>query len=120
VNKSLWTSSYVLFTGGAASVIFGWMYWLMEIRGRQWWAKPLVVYGMNAILVFVASGLMARILGMIRVGSEGVPLKTWMYESLFASWAGPLNGSLVFAVVYVLFWLGLMWVLYNRRIFIKI
>jgi predicted acyltransferase len=47
-------------------------------------------------------------------------LKGWIYESLFASWAGPLNGSLAFALSYVLFWLGLMWLLYRRGVFIKI
>ena len=47
-------------------------------------------------------------------------LKSWIYEDLFVSWAGPLNGSLFFALSYVLFWLSLMWILYRRRIFIKI
>jgi predicted acyltransferase len=54
------------------------------------------------------------------VGGEGMTLKGWIYEALFASWAGPLNGSLAFALFYVLFWLGLMWLLYLRGVFIKI
>ncbi len=80
----------------------------------------MVVYGMNAIAVFVASGLMARILGIIRVGRSETSLKGWLYENLFVTWAGPLNGSLAFALTYVLFWLGLMWLLYRRGIFIKV
>jgi predicted acyltransferase len=79
-----------------------------------------VVYGMNAIAVFVASGMVAKQMGSTRVGSEGVTLKSWIYEELFASWAGPLNGSLAFAFSYVLVWLAVMWILYRRRIFIKI
>jgi predicted acyltransferase len=75
---------------------------------------------MNAIAVFVASGLLAKLMGILRVGSDGISLKGWLYEGLFASWAGPLNGSLAFALAYVLFWLGLMWILYRRGIFIKI
>jgi predicted acyltransferase len=120
LNKGLWTSSYVLFTAGTGAVCLGIMFWLMEVKGWTAWARPLVIYGMNAIVVFVASGLLARVMGIIRVGEEGAALKSWIYESLFASWLGPLNGSLGFALAYVLFWLALMWVLYRRRIFIKI
>ncbi len=120
INKPLWTSSYVVFTAGAGALGLGAFYWIMEVKDRQRWATPLVVYGMNAIAVFVASGLLARIMGLIRVGADGPPLKAWLYETLFASWAGPLNGSLAFALAYVGFWLALMWVLHSRRIFIKI
>ena len=120
INKGLWTSSYVVFTAGAASLLLGGMFWVMEVKGRRAWAKPFVVYGMNAIAVFVASGLLARLIGIWGVGGEGMTLKGWIYEALFASWAGPLNGSLAFALFYVLFWLGLMWLLYLRGVFIKI
>ena len=120
INKPLWTSSYVLFTSGAALVLLSVFLWLMEVRGYRAWAKPFIVYGMNAIAVFVASGLVAKQMGLTRVGPNEVPLKTWFYDHLFASWAGPLNGSLFFAVSYVLIWLAIMWILFHRRIFIKI
>jgi predicted acyltransferase len=120
INKGLWTSSYVVFTGGAALLLLGIFYWVMDVMKWRAWARPLVVYGMNAIAVFVASGLVAKQMGLTRVGSSEIPVKTWIYENLFASWAGPLNGSLFFAISYVLLWLALMWVLYRRRIFIKI
>ena len=120
INKGIWTSSYVLFTAGAAALLLGLMFWVMEVRGKKGWAKPLVVYGMNAIAVFVASGLLARIMGIVRVGEDAQSLKGWIYENLYASWAGPLNGSLAFALSYVLFWLALMWLLHRRRVFIKI
>lgn len=121
VNKQLWTSSYVLLTAGIGLLLLAALYWAIDVRGWTRWAKPLVVYGMNAITVFVASSLMARILVLIRVGEgDGVPLKTWIYETLFRSWAGPLNGSLAFAVTYVLLWLAAMWVLYRKRIFLKV
>jgi len=120
INKGIWTSSYVVFTAGAASVLLGAMFWMLEVRGWKGWARPFVVYGMNAIAVFVASGLLARILGIWKVGPEGLSMKEWLYESLFASWAGPLNASLAFALSYVLFWLILMWLLFRRGVFIKI
>ncbi len=120
INKGIWTSSYVVFTAGAASVLLATMFWLMEVRGWKGWAKPFVVYGMNAIAVFVASGLLAKLMGMWRIGEGGESVKAWLYQNLLASWAGPVNGSLAFALGYVLFWLGLMWVLFRRGVFFKV
>jgi predicted acyltransferase len=122
INKALWTSSYVVFTAGTALLVFGAMYWAIDVRRwRGWWHLPLVVYGMNAIAVYVASGMVSKAMGRIRVGGDaGISLYGWIYRNLFQSWAGDLNGSLAFAITYVSLWLALMWVLYRRRIFIKI
>jgi predicted acyltransferase len=122
INKNLWTSSYVVFTAGTALLLFAGMYWTIDVkRWRGWWHKPMVVYGMNAIAVYVASGMLSKAMGRIRVGGEGgTSLWGWIYRHGFQPWAGDLNGSLAFALSYVLFWLALMWVLYRRRIFIKI
>ena len=75
---------------------------------------------MNAIAVFVASGLVAELLGFIQVGADGTSLKSWIYDHLFVFWAEPMNQSLAFALSYVLLWLFLMWLLFRKRIFIKI
>lgn len=120
INKPLWTSSYVVFTAGAGFLLLGVFFWIMEVRDHKAWARPFIVYGMNAIAVFVASGLLAKTMGLVRVQDGRTTLKGWLFSRGFQSWAGDLNGSLLFAIAYVLFWLGLMWVLYRRRIFIKI
>lgn len=123
INKNLWTSSYVVFTAGMGGLLFGLFYWAIDVRGRKTWSKPFVIYGLNAIAVFVASGLLTKTLVRWKVPApDGGTTSAygWIYENVFASWAGPLNGSLAFAVSYIFFWLALMWVLYRRRIFIKI
>lgn len=123
INKALWTSSYVLFTGGLALQFLALCYWLIDIRGYRRWAKPFEIFGVNAIALYVGAGLMAELLGIIKVtGPEGtkIPLGSWIYENLFASWASPINASLAFAIVFVLVWLALMGILYSRRIFIKV
>jgi len=122
INKNLWTSSYVLFSSGAALVCLAVCYWLIDIRGFRTWAQPAVVFGVNAIAVFMLSGLVARLLIRIQVPGlpESVSLKQWIYETLFASWASPMNASLAFALSYLLLWWALMALLYRRKIFIKI
>ncbi|MCU1266328.1 MAG: Heparan-alpha-glucosaminide N-acetyltransferase [Acidobacteria bacterium] len=123
INKSLWTSSYVFFTGGLALQLFALCYWLIDIKGYRAWAKPFVVFGVNAIALFVGTGIMARLMGLIRFSTsdgKGISLHGWTYQHLFLSWAQPTNASLAFAIVFILLWLGLMWILYQRRIVIKI
>ena len=122
INKNLWTSSYVVFTAGTALILLGLMYEAIDVRGwRGRWHVPLVVYGMNAIAVFVLSGLVTKMLTLIHTGGQGGrSLYGWIFVHGFRSWAGDYNGSLLFASCYVLVWLGAMWVLYRRRVFIKV
>ena len=122
INKNLWTSSYVVFTAGTALLLLGLLHWLVDVRRHRGpWLTPLLVYGTNAIAVFVLSGMMTKMLGRIRVGGEdGSSLYGWIYQELFRSWAGDYDGSLAFALAYVTLWLGLMAVLYRKRIFIKV
>jgi predicted acyltransferase len=123
INKNLWTSSYVVFTAGAALQFLGVCYWLIDIQGRRGWARPAIVFGRNAIAVFVGSGLLVKILLRVRLpAGEGTEVSAyaWIYRELFVPWAGTLNGSLAFALANVLLWYGVAELLYRRRIFIKI
>jgi predicted acyltransferase len=123
VNKALWTSSYVLFAAGLALQLLAVCYWLVDIKGYRRWAKPFVVFGTNALALYFLAELSANLISIIgfkRGDGVWAPLQTIIYDNLFASWASPLNASLAFAVCTVLFWLGVMSLLYRRRIFIKV
>ena len=122
INKQLWTSSFAVFTAGAALLALGLCYlWLEVLRWRRG-ALPFLVYGTNAILVFFGSGLMARLLVTIQVspGGEEVSLYAFLYQRGLASWAGPMLGSLLFPLALLLLWFGILYPLYRRRIFFKI
>jgi predicted acyltransferase len=118
INKALWTSSYVLFTGGLALQFLSLCYWIIDIKGYRRWAKPFEVFGLNAIALYVVADLIAVALGAIRAGQDS--LGGWIYNHVFASWASPVNASLAFAICFVLVCLLLMWILYNRKIFLKV
>jgi predicted acyltransferase len=122
LNKALWTSSYVVYTSGLALLTLGCCYYLIDVKGFKAWTKPFVIFGVNALPLFVFSGIMARVMGLIRVpGPQGeeVSLQRWIFDSLFLSWAEPVNASLAYAVSFILLWLFLMWLLYRRGIFIR-
>ena len=123
INKNLWTSSFALFMAGWASVFLAAFFWVIDVRGWRSWATPLVIYGMNAIVVFVLAGLLARSLGLIAwhgVDGKTVTLKSWIYATFFTPYASPINASLAFALAFVagLFVVG--WALWRKRWFLKI
>jgi predicted acyltransferase len=123
LNKSIWTSSYVLYTAGLALFFLAFCYWFIDIKKVTWWIKPFHVYGMNAITVFFLSGIVGRLLYLIKwETAEGtmITLKQYLFETFFLSWLSPINASLGFAIVYIVIWLGLMWILYAKKIFIKV
>jgi len=121
LNKQLWTSSYVVFTAGWALLLLAACYETIEVRGWKW-GRPFEIMGVNAIFLFVASGIVARILlkTHIGTGANAPTTYTWIYENWFLPWAGPLNGSLAFAVTAVLCWWLILYGMYRRGWAIKI
>jgi predicted acyltransferase len=123
INKSLWTSSYVVFTAGMAALSLSTIMWIVDFQKVRGWTKPFLVYGVNPIIAFIGSGVMARLIySIIKVDSDGrrIPLQAWMYQTFFASWLDPMNASLAFAVAFVLFWYGILYVLYRKNIILKV
>jgi predicted acyltransferase len=123
LNKALWTSSYVLYTAGIALLTLGFSYWLVDIKGYKRWAKPFVIFGVNALALYVFSGIMSRLLGSIKVRhpeGSALTLHGWIFDNLFLSWAPPVDASLAFGLSYILLWLLLMWLLYRKGIYIKV
>ena len=117
VNKSLWTSTYVLLTGGLAAVALAACAWLVDLRGWRAPLRPFEAFGYNPLLMFFGSGLLARVLVFSRWSLDGgapTTLRTLGYRHLFVPWAGPEWGSVLFATAQVLLWAVVAWVLYRR------
>jgi len=123
VNKSLWTSSYALFTAGAGAATLAACMWIIDQQRVTWWTTPLKVFGVNPLVAFVGSGLMARLIySLIQVESGGgtVGVQAVIYRALFASWLEPRDASLAFALCFTGFWLLVLWALYRRNIIIRV
>ena len=112
INKQLWTVSYSVFVGGLAAVVFASCYWLVDVLHWRRFATPFAIYGVNALAVYVLSGLFARTLGLIRVGD--VSLRTWIWRKGFEPLASPANASLLFSLAHVLLFFLIAWVMYRR------
>jgi predicted acyltransferase len=122
INKSLWTSSFVLYTSGLASMFLATCYWLIDVKGFTKFTKPFVIYGVNAITVFFASAIIARSMNLIKVSlnGESIALKQYLYELFFTPYFSAYNASLAGALTFVLIWYFILWVMYKRNIIIKV
>lgn len=123
INKYLWTSSFVLFTGGFALVFLALLYWILEIkRWRGAWTMPILVFGMNAIAGFVADSMVYGPGYSFTVkGADGAGVM-WhdAAQAHFMSLGlNPANASLLYSVAALVFCWLLLWPLWRKKIFIK-
>jgi predicted acyltransferase len=103
INKSLWTSSYVLLTSGLASIFLAACYWFFDVHQRRRFLHPLIVMGRNPLALFVMSGLLVKTMTWIQIDAgngKTVSLYSWIYTHLFLPMGlwGPKNTSLAFAL----------------------
>ncbi len=124
VNKSLWTGSYVLVTSGAALMLLVVLFLIIDIEGHRKWAVVPIVFGVNSIFIYVVSSLWVKTLvNLVRLpGGEGGTVSGYgyLYNQLFVPLAGKWNGSLLFGVSHLALYWAVLFILYRKRIFIKI
>lgn len=131
INKKLWTSSYVLFAAGCALVGLAACYWLIDIKKFQetkpgkvltW---PWLVFGSNAIVAYVVAAIVEKTLFIIHLAGttpDGRPLTGWgwVYWHIFASHGSTDNTSAIFAIAFVLVCFIPNWILWQKKIFVKL
>ena len=123
VNKKLWTSSFALFTSGAATLVLVCLVWALDIKQWQWGDRFVEVFGRNPLFAFVLSGVISRIFSMIiKWESNGVKynLGSWLYERFFQYLGSQQLGSFLYALCFMLMCWSICKVLYDRKIYIKI
>jgi predicted acyltransferase len=122
INKKLWTSSFSMFMAGLDFVVLAIFVWLIDGLGYKRVMKPLVIMGMNAIAIYMASEILAEVFEAIhwRSGAGTIDLRAWIFQHLFAPLASPMNASLLYAVAYTLLMFALAYGLYRRGWFLKV
>jgi predicted acyltransferase len=123
INKYIWTSSFVLFTGGFSLVFLAFLYWVIEIkRWRGPWTMPILVFGMNAIAGFVADSLVYGPGYSFTVkGADGTAV-AWhdaAQARLMSLGANAANASLIYSLGALLFCWVLLWILWRKKLFLK-
>ncbi|MBA4341319.1 MAG: hypothetical protein C0423_04095 [Methylibium sp.] len=126
INKNLWTPSYVFAMAGWAQLVFACCYWLLDAmplplaRARMArLAKPLLVFGMNALFIFALSGLVAKLLGFIKPDGQH-SLKALLYAPIQQLGLAPVNASLLYALGFLSAMYAVAWLMWKKQWFIKV
>ncbi len=123
INKNLWTSSFVLFTGGFAMLALAVCYWIVDVRAWRAWASPFLVFGMNAILAYALAALVSEVSTDFEFSnSRGheTTMHGWLYQRYFVPHLSPVNASLAFAIFFVIVIFVLMWPFYRWKVFLRV
>jgi predicted acyltransferase len=123
INKALWTSSYVLYSAGLAMMVLSVIYLIADVLKFKFWGTFFVVFGTNALFTFALAGIWTKLmLYIIKIpsGGEKISFYNWFYEKVCVPVAGNLNGSLMFAIIQILLLWTVAYVLYRRKIMIRL
>jgi len=122
INKALWTSSYVLYTAGISMMVLSVIYWLADVLKFQKWGWFFIVFGTNALFSFFLAGIWTRLMLLIKIpgGNGEISLYSWFYEKICVAVAGNLNGSLMFAIIQMLFIWSIALILYRKKVMIRL
>ena len=126
-NKKIWSPTFGLTPSGLAASLLALLIWVIDIKGRRRWTRFFEVFGVNPLFLFCISGIVATILGSLRISCATAPESFVTIKNLICryvlepvSFGCPELASLLWAIFFiVLNWLiGLP--LYRKKIYIKI
>jgi predicted acyltransferase len=123
INKSLWTSSFALFSGGLAAAVLSICHWVLDVRRWRGWEAPFVAFGRNPLAGYGLSVGLDALLTNWMVSTD-TSLKSAIYQRLFAgrmdACCSAEAASLAYALAYVAIWGVVLGVMYRKRVFIGI
>lgn len=130
LNKKIWSSSFVLYTTGLATLTIAALIFIIEFKNYKGEITRFFdVFGKNPLFIFVLSGFLPRLLSLVRIadhrnGDNQIiylsPLG-WLYEHICKPVSENLkNGSLLYALIMLLFYWSIVYVLDKKRIYIKV
>ena len=126
INKSLWSSSYVLYTAGLAISILMILYYLIEIANYKKWTKLFLIWGVNPMIVFFLSVIISKVLHFVEFKNPEMSDKTINLQEYFYStcikpfFNNPKPESMAFALVNVAMWSFILWIFYRKKMIFKV
>lgn len=109
INKMLWSSSFVCWTGGLSLILFAFFYLIIDVWHYKKWALFFVVIGMNPITIYIT----LRIVGF--KSASGFFFGS-IASNLPESWEFMIINGIGIATVSWVF----LYFLYKKKIFLKI
>lgn len=126
INKKIWSPTFVLTTCGLASSFLGLLIWIIDIKGHKKWCRFFEAFGINPLFMYVLGAVLSILMSFIKVPSTStesgmISLKGAVYtDFLCPIFNNDTLASLAFAILFVLFNWGIGYILYKKKIYIKI
>ena len=127
INKKIWSPTFVLTTCGLASSFLGLLIWIIDIKGHKKWCRFFESFGINPLFMYCLGAILSIVMGAIKVPysameSGMISLKGWIYKGVLMPACGDdaTLASLAFAILFVLFNWCIGYILYKKKIYIKI
>lgn len=118
INKALWSSSFVLVTAGWANIFLGLIYYFSDVRDVKF-GSIFKYVGANAITIYFLSSFISKIMGQIKVGETS--LHGWLFQNVYTHDFMTLElSSLLYGLTVVGFYMILAYIMYKKKIFIKV
>jgi len=108
INKNLWTSSFVLETGGLSLILMAIFYYVIDVLGYKRWAFFFAIIGMNSILIYMSGRFIS-----------------WSFSTkAIFGWLGQLIGDpynlVILAVCTLIVKWTFLYFLYKKNVFLRV
>lgn len=126
INKKIWSPTFVLTTCGLACSLLGLLIWIIDIKGYRRWCRFFESFGVNPLFMYVLGAVLSIVISYIKVPSGStesgmISLKGAIYtDFLCPLFNNDTLASLVFALLFVGFNWCIGYMLYRKKIYIKI
>lgn len=122
INKKIWSPTYALITCGMGATLFALLIWIIDVKGYKKWCVPFESFGVNPLFIYVLAGVMAILIEHIYVSFDQtiISFKEYLFEAILQPVFGNDLGSFIYALLFITIAWFVGYILYKRKIYIKI
>lgn len=122
INKKIWSPTFVLATCGLGSSLLALLIWIIDVKGYKRWSRFFEAFGVNPLFMYVLAGFLSILVGNIRMpyGEGMTSLHGYAYRAILQPLFGDYGGSLAYAILFVTLCWVIGYILYKKKIYIKI
>ncbi len=122
INKKIWSPTFAIVTCGLGSSFLALLIWIIDVKGYKSWCRFFESFGVNPLFIYVMAGILASLSDNLRVPFEGAltNLHSYIYKAILQPFLGDYPGSLAFALLFIAINWSIGYVLYKKKIYIKI
>lgn len=122
ISKKIWSPTFAIVTCGLASSLLALLIWIIDVKGHRNWCRFFESFGVNPLFIYVMAGVLSILLSNILIPYNGdtISLHGYLYKIVLQPLLADYPGSLAFALLFVTLNWSIGYILYKKKIYIKI